>query len=117
VLVLYKTGKLRATPLFTKVIMGAMAGIFALYAVNLVAMLFGGRLPVLNDSTPLGIGISVVIVAVASLSFVLDFAIIEEAERHGVPENVSWKVAFGLVVGLVWLYLELLRLLAKLRDN
>lgn len=117
VLALYKTGKLRATPMFRKVIMSAMLGIFALYAVNLVMMLFGGRMPVVNDSTPLGILFSVVVVGVAAFSFVLDFDLIERAEAQGVPENVSWKVAFGLVVGLVWLYLELLRLLAKLRDN
>lgn len=118
VLVLYKTGKLRATPMFKKVILSAMLGIFALYAVNLLVVLFSdGRLPVINDSTPLGILFSVAVVAVASFSFVLDFDLIERAEAQGVPENVSWKVAFGLVVGLVWLYLEMLRLLAKLRDN
>ena len=116
VLALYRTGKLRATPMFKKVMLSAMLGIFALYAVNLVMMLFGGRMPVINDSTPLGILFSVAVVSIAALSFVLDFDLIEEAERHGVPENVSWKVAFGLVVGLVWLYIELLRLLSKLRD-
>jgi uncharacterized YccA/Bax inhibitor family protein len=117
VLVLYKTGKLRATPMFRKVIMSAMVGIVALYAVNLVMMLFGGHMPVINDSTPLGILFSVAVVSVAALSFVLDFDLIERAEAQGVPENVSWTVAFGLVVGLVWLYIEMLKLLAKLRDN
>ncbi len=116
VLAAYKTGRLRATPRFKKVIVSAMLGIFALYAVNLVAMLFGGSLPVINDSTPLGILFSVAVVTVAALSFVLDFELIEEAERGGAPERFAWKAAFGLVVGLVWLYLEMLRLLAKLRD-
>lgn len=117
VLMAYKSGRLRATPRFRKVIVSAMMGIFALYAVNLVMALFGsGGLPVINDSTPLGILFSVAVVTVAALSFVLDFEMIEEAERQGAPERFAWKAAFGLVVGLVWLYLEMLRLLAKLRD-
>lgn len=116
VLALYKTGKLRATPMFRKVIMSAMIGIFALYMINLIMLPFGGRMPVLNDSTPLGILVSVAIVTVAALSFVLDFDMIERAEAQGVPQSVSWKAAFGLVAGLIWLYLEMLRLLAKLRD-
>lgn len=117
VLALYKSGRLRATPRFRKVITTAVIAIGALYLVNIVAMLFGGSLPVINDSTPLGILFSVAVVAVASLSFVLDFDLIERAEAQGVPENVAWTAAFGLVVTLVWLYIELLRLLAKLRDN
>jgi uncharacterized YccA/Bax inhibitor family protein len=117
VLMAYKSGRLRATPRFRKVIVSAMMGIVALYAVNLVMALFGGGgLPVINDSTPLGILFSVAVVTVAALSFVLDFEMIEEAERQGAPERFAWKAAFGLVVGLVWLYLEILRLLAKLRD-
>lgn len=117
VLVAYKTGKLRATPMFKKVMVSAMMGIFALYTVNIVMRLFGvGGLPVINESTPLGILFSVVVVGIAALSFVLDFDMIEQAERNGVPEKFAWKAAFGLVVGLVWLYLEMLRLLAKLRD-
>jgi uncharacterized YccA/Bax inhibitor family protein len=116
VLALYRSGVLRATPLFKKVIMAAGVGILALFAINLVMMAFGGELPVLNDSTPLGILLSVGLVTWGALSFVLDFDLIEQAERHGVPENVSWKVGFGLVLGLVFLYLQLLRLLAKLRD-
>lgn len=116
VLAAYKTGRLRATPRFKKVLVSAMLGIFALYMVNLVGMLFGASLPVINDSTPLGILFSVAVVTIAALSFVLDFEMIEEAERHGAPERFAWKAAFGLVVGLIWLYIELLRLLAKLRD-
>lgn len=117
VLMAYKTGRLRATPRFKKVIISAMMGIFALYLVNMVgALVFDSRLPVINDSTPLGILFSVAVVTIAALSFVLDFDMIEEAVRRGAPERFAWKGAFGLVVGLVWLYIELLRLLAKLRD-
>lgn len=118
VLMAYRSGRLRATPRFKKVIGVAMISIFALYMVNLAVRLFGGgSLPVINDSTGLGIAFSVFVVSIAALSFVLDFDMIEEAVRAGVPEKFSWKAAFGLVVGLVWLYLEILRLLAKLRDN
>jgi uncharacterized YccA/Bax inhibitor family protein len=117
VLYLYRSGRLRATPRFRKVIVGAMVGILGLYLVNMIAYFFGGSLPVINDSTPLGILFSVAVVTVAALSFVLDFELIEDAERRGAPERFAWKAAFGLVVGLVWLYIELLRLLAKLRDN
>ena len=116
VLVAYRTGRLRATPRFRKVMLISMGAIFALYMVNLVVALFGGGLPIINDSGPAGIVFSLVVVTVAALSFVLDFDLIEQAERQGVPERFAWKAAFGLVVGLVWLYIELLRLLAKLRD-
>ena len=115
-LVAYKSGRLKATPRFTRMIMTAMIGIFAMYMVNLLLSFFGSSVPGLNDSGPLGIIISLVIVAVASLSFVLDFDMIEKAVAAGVPEKESWRAAFGLVVGLVWLYLEMLRLLSKLRD-
>lgn len=116
-LLAYKAGILKATPRFTRMIVGAMLGILAIYLVNLVLRLFGGQVPFLNDSGPVGILISLVIVAVASLSFVLDFAAIEEAVAAGAPEREAWRGAFGLVVGLVWLYLEMLRLLAKLREQ
>lgn len=117
VLAAYRSGRLRATPRFKKVIVSAMIGIFALYLVNMVgSLIFSTSLPVINDSTPLGIGFSVVVVTVAALSFVLDFDMIEDAIAHGAPDKFAWKAAFGLVVGLVWLYLEMLRLLAKLRD-
>ena len=116
VLVAYRSGRLRATPRFKKVIVSAMIGIFALYMVNIVLAMFGGGLPIIRDSGPMGILFSAVVVTVAALSFVLDFELIEQAQAQGAPEKFAWKAAFGLVVGLVWLYLELLRLLSKLRD-
>lgn len=117
VLVAYRSGLIKATPRFKKVLLSAMLGIFVLYSINLVMGLFGGGgLPVINDSTGLGIAFSVVVVTIAALSFVLDFELVEEGIRGGAPERFAWKAAFGLVVGLVWLYLELLRLLSKLRD-
>lgn len=116
VLALYSRGVLRATPRFTKMIIASMVGIFAMYMVNLLLSVFGSSVPGLNSSGPFGVIVSLVIVAVASLSFVLDFDMIERAVAQGAPEKESWRAGFGLVVGLVWLYIEMLRLLSKLRN-
>ncbi len=78
---------------------------------------FGMRVPLLNDASPLGILISVAIVVVAALNLVLDFDLIERGARAGAPRYMEWYAAFGLLVTLVWLYLELVRLLAKLRER
>ena len=115
-LVVYKTGAIRVTPKFTKMIIGAMIGIVALLLVNLVAGLFGFNMGI-RDGGGLSIVISLVIIVVAALSFLLDFDQIEKAIKAGVPATTSWYYAFGLMVGLVWLYLEILRLLSYLRSN
>lgn len=115
-LVAYKSGRLRATPRFARMITASLVGIMGIYLVDIVLRLFGSAVPGINDATPFGILISLVIVAVASLSFVLDFDAIEKAVAAGAPDREAWRAAFGLVVGLVWLYLEMLRLLAKLRE-
>ena len=111
---LYATGIIRATPMFRKIVVGATLGIVLASLVAFVARLFGAQLPFLWDSSPLGIGISVVIVGVAALNLVLDFDFIEQASRRGAPRATEWFGAFGLTVTLVWLYLELLRLLSRL---
>jgi uncharacterized YccA/Bax inhibitor family protein len=111
---LYATGVIRATPMFRRIVVGATLGIVLASLVAFVARLFGAQLPFLWDSSPLGIGISVVIVGVAALNLVLDFDFIEQGARHGAPRSVEWFGAFGLTVTLVWLYLELLRLLSRL---
>ena len=85
--------------------------------VNLVLGLFGVHMPYLHESGPIGIGISVVISAVAALCLVLDFDAIENGERAGAPKYMEWYGAFSLLVTLVWLYLELLRLMMKLKDR
>jgi uncharacterized YccA/Bax inhibitor family protein len=117
VLLLYSMQILRATPVFVKVISAAMLAILALYLVDLVAGLFGHPLAFLRGSSGLSIGITAVIVVVAALSFVLDFAAIDEAVTQGVDARYGWRLAFGLLVGLVWLYIEMLRLLTKLRGR
>lgn len=115
-LVVYKTGAIRVTPKFTKMIIGAMIGIVALLLVNLVASLFGFNMH-LRDGGTLSIVISLVIIVVAALSFLLDFDQIEKAIKAGAPASTSWYFAFSLMVTLVWLYLEILRLLSYLRQN
>ena len=111
---LYATGVIRATPMFRKIVVGATLGIVLASLVAFVARLFGADLPFLWDSSPLGIGISVVIVGVAALNLVLDFDRIEQGVRQGAPRAAEWFGAFGLLVTLVWLYLEMLRLLSRL---
>ncbi len=115
-LVVYKTGAIRVTPKFTKMIIGAMIGIVALLLVNLVASLFGFDMGIRSGGT-FSIIISLVIIVVASLSFLLDFDQIEKAIKAGVPAQTAWYYAFGLMVTLVWLYLEILRLLSYLRSD
>jgi uncharacterized YccA/Bax inhibitor family protein len=116
-LLVYKTGLIKVTQRFRAGVAAATLAIFATYMVALVLGLFGMRVPLLNDASPLGILISVVIVVVAALNLVLDFDLIERGARAGAPRYMEWYAAFGLLVTLVWLYLELLRLLAKLRER
>ena len=79
--------------------------------------LFGGEMPYLHDASPLGIGISLVIIVVAALNLSLDFDFIERASAARAPKAMEWAGALGLVITLVWLYLEILRLLSKLQQR
>ncbi len=116
-LVLYKTGVIKVTQRFRTGVLAATLAIAGVYLVALVLGLFGVRVPLLNDASPLGILISLAIVTVAALNLVLDFDLIDRGARSGAPAYMEWYAAFGLLVTLVWLYLELLRLLAKLRER
>jgi uncharacterized YccA/Bax inhibitor family protein len=117
VLLLYSLRVLRATPVFVKVISAALIGIVALYAVDLVAGFFGHPLEIVRGNSTGSIGVTAVIVVIAALSFVIDFAAIEQAIDQGVDVRQGWHFAFALLVGLVWLYLEILRLLSKMRSR
>ena len=115
-LYLYKSRRIRVTPKFTKMVIGAAVGFLGLILVNLVASFFveggfGLR------SGGLGILVGLVAIVLAALFLVLDFDAVEQGVRMGAPERESWRAAFGLTVTLVWLYLELLRLLAILRGE
>jgi uncharacterized YccA/Bax inhibitor family protein len=119
-LVVYKTGAIRVTPKFTRWLLGALIGVVALMLVNLLVGIFNhGHGLGLRDGTTspgLAIGFSLLCIGIAALTFLLDFDMIDHAIRQGAPERFAWYAAFGLVVGLVWLYLEILRLLSYLRE-
>jgi uncharacterized YccA/Bax inhibitor family protein len=114
-LVLYTSGALRATPKFTIGVVTATGGIVLVYVVDMVLRIFGRQVPLLNSSGPWGIGISVLIVIVAALNLILDFDFVETGVHAGAPKYMEWYGAFGIMVTLVWMYLEILRLLAKMR--
>jgi uncharacterized YccA/Bax inhibitor family protein len=115
-LVVYKTGAIRVTPKFTRWLLGALIGVLVLVVVNLVAAFFipGGL--GLRSGGPIAIVFSLIVIAVAALSLLQDFAIADEAIRRGAPAKFAWYVAFGLLVTVVWLYLEILRLLSYFRE-
>jgi uncharacterized YccA/Bax inhibitor family protein len=115
-LLAYKTGMVRATRGFKLGVLAATGAIALVYAVSFLMQMFGrGGVSVLYSATPLGIGISLVIVIIASLNLVIDFDMIETAARMGAPKYMEWYGAFGLMVTLIWLYMEILRLLSKVR--
>ena len=98
----------------------ATGGIFILYLVSFFMSMFGmGQMPIMdiNNSSLLSIGFSLFVIVIASLNLVLDFDFIEEAAEKGLPKYMEWRAALGLMVTLVWLYLEILRLLAKLQSR
>ena len=115
-LLAYKTGVVKATRGFKLGVMTATGAIALVYLANVVmSLFFHTQIGVLYSSTPLGIGISVVVVIIAALNLVLDFDMIETGSRMGVPKYMEWYGAFAMMVTLIWLYLEILRLLAKTR--
>ena len=116
-LVLYATGRIRVTPRFRLGVIAATGGIFLVYLVSFVLSLFGSGVPYIHGNGLVGIGFSVVVVVIAALNLTLDFDFIDKAEQSGAPQYLEWFAALGLVVTLVWLYLEILRLLAKLRSR
>jgi uncharacterized YccA/Bax inhibitor family protein len=116
-LVVYKTGAVKVTPRFTKWLIGAMIGVVGLMVVNLIAGFFTEGGLGLRDGGPLAIVFSLVCIGIAAFSFLLDFDAADEAIRSGAPEKTAWYIAFGLTVTLVWLYLEILRLLSYFQGD
>jgi len=116
-LLVYRTGIVRVTQNFRLGVFAATGGIAIMYLLSFVLRLFGVQMAFLHDSSPLSIGISLVVVVVAALNLVLDFDFIERGVEHGAPRFMEWYAAFGLLVTLVWLYLEILRLLGKLQGR
>jgi len=114
----YKAGWLQATPGLRKGLMIAMGGIMIFYAVIWIASMFGIHPPgFLNGGGPLGIAFSLFVVGIASMSLILDFDIIESGSRQGLGKYMEWYGAFALMVTLIWLYMEILRLLSKINSR
>lgn len=113
----YRSGLIKATENFKLGVTAATGGIFLIYMATIVLRLFGINIPYIHDSGLIGIGFSLVVVVIAALNLVLDFDFIENGVEAGAPKYMEWYGAFGLMVTLVWLYLELLRLLSKLQSR
>ncbi|HVD27888.1 MAG TPA: Bax inhibitor-1/YccA family protein [Mycobacteriales bacterium] len=115
-LVVYKTGAIRVTPRFTRWLLGALIGVVGLMLVNLIASFFTPGGLGLRDGGGLAIAFSLLCIGIAAFTFLLDFDMIDQGIRQGAPERFAWYAAFGLTVTLVWLYLEILRLLSYFRE-
>ena len=113
-LFVYKAGIIKVNQKFRAGMMMAVGAIFLVYLLNIVLGFFGMSVPYLHEGGPIGIGISVVIIAVASLMLLLDFDSIERGAAMRAPKYMEWFTAMGLIVTLVWLYIEILSLLARL---
>jgi uncharacterized YccA/Bax inhibitor family protein len=114
---LYRFGVIKATERFKSVVLVATAGIAIFYALSMILRLFHITMPLIHESTTLGIVFSLVVVGIAALNLILDFDFIEQGSKNGMPKYMEWYGAFGLLVTIVWLYLEILRLLAKFADR
>src|SRR6185369_13675774 len=116
-LMAYRSGLIKPTENFKLGVFAATGGIALVYLISFVMSLFGASIPLINSSGTFGIVFSLFVVGIAALNLVLDFDFIEQGAARGAPKYMEWYGAFGLLVTLVWLYLEMLRLLAKLQDR
>ena len=116
-LLAYRSGVIRVTENFRLGVVAATGGIALFYLASFVLSFFGMSIPYVHESGLIGIGFSLFVVGVAALNLVLDFDFIEQGAAHGAPKYMEWYAAFGLMVTLIWLYIEVLRLLAKVRDR
>jgi uncharacterized YccA/Bax inhibitor family protein len=116
-LLLYRSGLIQVTQKFRLGIIAATGGIAVFYVIEMVLGIFGIHFTTINGSSPIGILFSLFVVAIAALNLVLDFDFIEQGVTVGAPKYMEWYGAFGIMVTLVWLYLEILRLLTKLNSR
>jgi uncharacterized YccA/Bax inhibitor family protein len=116
-LLAYRSGMIKVTDKFRLGIIAATGGIMVFYLLEMVLGFFGIHFVSINGSGPIGIGFSLIVVAIAALNLVLDFDFIERGVQIGAPKYMEWYGAFGIMVTLVWLYLEILRLLSKMRSR
>jgi uncharacterized YccA/Bax inhibitor family protein len=116
-LLAYRSGLIKVTQKFRLGVIAATGGIFFFYLAQMLLGFMGIRFASINGSGLIGIGFSVIVVAVAALNLVLDFDVIERGVQLGAPKYMEWYGAFGIMVTLVWLYIEILRLLSKMRSR
>jgi uncharacterized YccA/Bax inhibitor family protein len=116
-LLAYKSRMIRASENFKLGVVAATGGIFLFYLLTMILGFFGIRMPLMYGNSWASIGFSLFVVVIAALNLVLDFDFIEQGAARGAPKYMEWYGAFGLMVTLIWLYLEMLRLLAKLRSR
>jgi uncharacterized YccA/Bax inhibitor family protein len=116
-LLAYRSGLVRPSENMKLGIVAATGGLALVYLVSMGLGFFGMSIPYIHDSGPIGIGFSLLVIVLAALNLVLDFDFIERGAELGAPKYMEWYAAFGLLVTLVWLYLEILRLLAKLQGK
>ena len=116
-LMAYKSGMIKVTENFKLGVVSATGAIALFYVVSFLLSMFGISIPFIHGSGIIGIGFSLFVVAIAALNLVLDFDFIENGAARGVPQYMEWYAAFGLIVTLIWLYIEMLRLLSKLRSR
>ncbi len=116
-LVLYRTGVIRVTEKFRKIVVTATIAVMVFYGVSMLIRLFGGSVSFLSSPSLLGIAFSIFVAGLAAFNLALDFDFIERGSKQGLDKHFEWFAAFGLLVTIIWLYLELLRLLSKLRER
>jgi len=116
-LVLFATGTIRVTNKMRTTVMVATGAIALTYLVSWIMSMFGSGVPMIHDSGPVGIGFSLLVVGIASFNLLLDFDFTQRGVAAGAPRYMEWFAALGLMITIVWLYLEILRLLSKLRQN
>ncbi len=114
-LFVYKIGAIRVTPKFTRIVVGATIGVFGLMLVNLIAYIFTPGGLGLRTGGPLAVIFSLICIVIAAMNLVMDFDFIERGIRQGAPAKLAWFAAFALTVTLIWLYIEILRLLGYAR--
>ena len=116
-LLLYATGIVKVTDRFRRIVIAATMGVMAFYAIAFIISLFGGSISFLSSSSAFSIGFSFLVAGLAAFNLALDFDFIEKGAAQGLPKHFEWFAGFGILVTVVWLYLEILRLLAKLRER
>ena len=114
-LLAYRSGLIKVTDKFRMIVVAATGAIALLYLVSIVMSFFGTGIPFIHQGGTFGIVFSLVVVGIAAMNLALDFDFIQRGVEHGAPKPMEWYAAFGVMVTLIWLYLEILRLLSKVR--